>query len=159
MYSERKQEIAKAKLKKARQQLGTQANPTQVQVGGGNVPISPAKATPTPTVPPAVTPPPANVPRKAKVGRPARVAKPKPSPPAVATGPKKTPQPKPPVTRSKAKNQPTPANVAVTDPESNTAAPVDPENNTDELAELPTNSEPETTESEPGEENAKIEEQ
>ena len=35
MYSERKQEIAKAKLKKARQQLGTQANPNQVQVGGG----------------------------------------------------------------------------------------------------------------------------
>ena len=34
MRSERKQEIAKAKLKKARQQLGTQANPNQVQVGG-----------------------------------------------------------------------------------------------------------------------------
>ena len=34
MRSERKQEIAKAKLKKARQQLNVQANPQQVQVGG-----------------------------------------------------------------------------------------------------------------------------
>ena len=34
MRSERKQEITKAKLKKARQQLGMQANPNQVQVGG-----------------------------------------------------------------------------------------------------------------------------
>ena len=65
MCSERKQEIAKAKLKKARQQLGTQANPNQVQVGRGNVPVSPAKVTPTSAVPPAVTPLPANVPRKA----------------------------------------------------------------------------------------------
>ena len=146
MHSERKQEIAEAKLKKDRQQLGMQANPNQVQVGGGNVPISPAKATPTPAVPPAVTPLPANVLRKAQVGRPARVTKPKPPPP-------------PPVTRSKAKNQPTPANVAITDPENDTAAPVDPEYDTDELAELPTDSEPETTESEPGEENAQIEEQ
>ena len=83
------------------------------------------------------------MPRKAQVGRPARVTKPKPPPP----------------TRSKAKNQPTPANVAVTDPENDTTAPVDPEYNTDELAELPTDSEPETTESELGEENAQIEEQ
>ena len=73
MWSERKQEIAKAKLKKARQQLSTQANPSQVQVGGGNAPIPLAKATPTVAVPP-----PANVPRKVQVGRPARVAKPKP---------------------------------------------------------------------------------
>ena len=159
MRSERKQEIAKAKLKKARQQLGTQANPNQVQVGGGNVPVSPTKVTPTPTVPPAVTPLPANVPRKAQVGRPARATKPKPPPLAAATGLKKAPQLKPPVTRSKAKNQPTPANVAVTDPESDTAAPVDPECDTDELAELPTDSEPETTESELGEENTQIEEQ
>ena len=128
-------------------------------MGGGNVPVSPTKVTPTSAVPPAVTPLPANVPRKAQVGRPARVTKPKPLPPAMATGPKKAPQPKPPVTRSKAKNQPTPANVVVTDPESDTAAPVDPEYNTDELAELPTDSESETTESEPGEENAQIEEQ
>ena len=159
MWSERKQEIAKAKLKKARQQLGTQTNPNQVQVGGGNVPISPAKITPTPATPPAVTPPPANVPRKAQVGRPAKVTKPKPPPPAVATGSKKAPQSKPLVMRSKVKNQPTPANVAVTDPENDTTAPVNPEYDTDELAELPTDSEPETTESEPGEENAQIEEQ
>ena len=159
MHSERKQEIAKAKLKKARQQLCMQSNPNLVQVGGGNVPISPAKATPTSAASPAVTPPPANVPRKAQVGRPARVTKPKPLPSATAVGPKKAPQPKPPVTRGKAKNQPSPVNVAVTDPENDTAAPVHPEYDTDELAELPTDSEPETTESEPGEENAQIEEQ
>ena len=159
MCSKRKQEIAKAKLKKARQQLGMQPNPNQVQVGGGNVPVSPAKVTPTPAAPPEVTPLPANVPRKAQVRRPARVTKPKPLPPAVATGLKKVPQPKPPVTRSKEKNQPTPANVAVTDPENDTTARVDPEYDTDELAELPTDSKPETTESEPGEKNAQIEEQ
>ena len=34
MQSERKQEITEAKLKKARQQLSTQANPSQVQVEG-----------------------------------------------------------------------------------------------------------------------------
>ena len=159
MWLERKQEIAKAKLKKARQQLGMQTNRTQVQVGGGNVPIPSAKVTPTPTVPTAVTPPAANVPRKEQVGRPVKVAKPKPPPPAVAAGPKKAPQPKPQVTRSKAKNQPTPANVAVTDPENDTAAPVDPEYDMDELAELPTDSEPETAESKPGKEKAQIEEQ
>ena len=130
-----------------------------MQVGGGNVPISPTKVTSTPAVPPAVTPPPANVPRKAQVGRPAKVTKPKPPPPAVAAGSKKAPQPKPPVMRSKAKNQLTPANVAVTDPKNDTTAPVNPEYDTDELAELPTDSEPETTESELGEENAQIEEQ
>ena len=72
MRSERKQEIAKAKLKKARQQLNTRTNPNQVQGGGTNVPAPPAKVIPTPTVPPAVTPPPANVPRKVQVGRLAR---------------------------------------------------------------------------------------
>ena len=102
---------------------------------------------------------PANVPRKAQVGRPARVTKPKPPPLVVAMGSKKAPQPKPPVTRSKEKNQPTPGNVPVTDPENDTTAPIDPEYDTDELAELPTDSEPETTESEPGDENAQIEEQ
>ena len=131
-----------------------------MQVGGGNVPISPAKATPTSAASPAVTPPPANVPRKAQVGRPARVTKPKPLHIRPRLwGRKKAPQPKPPVTRGKAKNQPSPVNVAVTDTENDTAAPVDPEYDTDELAELPTDSEPETTESEPGEENAQIEEQ
>ena len=84
------------------------------------------------------------MPRNARVGRPSRVTKPKPSPPPVATGLKKAPQPKPLVMRSKAKNQPTPANVAVTDPENDTTAPVDPEYDTDELAELPTDSEPQS---------------
>ena len=36
MRSERRQEIAKAKLKKARQQLNAPANPQQVQAGGGS---------------------------------------------------------------------------------------------------------------------------
>ena len=122
--------------------MGKQTNPTQVQVGGGNVPIPSAKVTPTPTVPPAVTPLPENVPQKVQVGRLARVAKPRPPLLAAVAGPKKAPQPKLPVTRSKAKNQPTPANVAVTDPENDTAAPVDPEYDTDELAEFPTDYEP-----------------
>ena len=74
MRSERKQEIAKAKLKKVRQQLNTPANTNQT--GGGAVPTTPTKPIPSPSGPPAVTPPPANVPRKAQVGRPARVAKP-----------------------------------------------------------------------------------
>ena len=159
MRSERKQEIAKAKLKKARQQLNTQTNPNQVQGGGTNAPVPPTKVTPTPTVPPAVTPLPANVSRKAQVGRSARGAKPKPLPQAAAPGPKKATPPKPPVTRSKTKNQAAPANVAVTDPENDIAAPVNAEYDTDELAELPTDSEPETVESEPGEENALNEEQ
>ena len=63
------------------------------------------------------------------------------------------------MTRSKMKIQPTPTNVAVTDPENDTAALIDAEYDTDELAELPTHSEPEAVESEPGEENAQIEEQ
>ena len=124
-------------MKKTSQQLSTQANPSQVQVGGGvNALIPPAKATPTPAVPPAVTPPLANVPRKAQVGRPAKVAKLKPPPLVVAAGPKKATQPKPLMTRSKMKNQPAPTNVAVTDPENDTAALIDAEYDTDELAEL-----------------------
>ena len=73
MRSERKQEIAKAKLKKARQQLNVQANPQQAQVGGGTPVAAPAQAAATPVGPPATTPPQANVPRKAQVGRPAKV--------------------------------------------------------------------------------------
>ena len=93
MRSERKQEIAKAKLKKARQQLNVQANPQQVQVGGGTPVATPAQVAAAPVGPPAVTPPQANVPRKAQVGRPMRVLKPKPSPAAaaVAAAPKKAP--------------------------------------------------------------------
>ena len=159
MRSERKQEIAKAKLKKARQQLNIQTNPQQVQVGGGAPAATPAQAAAAPVGPPAVTPPQANVPRKAQVGRPARVAKPKPSPStaAVAAAPKKATPPKPPVTRSKTKNQFASTPVAATDLETDTAAPVDAEYDTDELAELPTDSEPEAEESEQGEEDGRLE--
>ena len=159
MRSERKQEIAKAKLKKARQQLNVQASPQQVQVGGGAPVATPAQATVTPTGPPTVTPPQANVPRKVQVGRPARVTKPKPVPPAAvaAAAPKKATPPKPPVTRSKIRNQPAPTSVAATDMETDAPAPVDVDNATDRLAELPTDSESEAVESEPEEENAQLE--
>ena len=159
MQLERKQEIAKAKLKKARQQLNVQVNPKQVQAGGNalqNFPVSPA---PTPATPPAVTPPPANVPRKAQVGRPAGATNPKPPLPAAVAGPKKAASQKPPVTRSRTKNLPAPAGVVAAEPEDNTAAPVDTEYDTDELVELPTDSEPEAVESELGEENVQMEEQ
>ena len=159
MWLERKQEIAKAKLKKARQQLNVQVNPKQVQAGGNvlqNFPVSPA---PTPATPPAATPPPANVPRKAQVGRPAGATKPKPPLPAAVAGPKKAASPKPPVTRSRTKNLPAPAGVVAAEPEDNMAAPVDTEYDTDELVELPTDSEPEAVESELGEENVQMEEQ
>ena len=158
MRSERKQEIAKAKLKKARQQLNAQTSPQQVQAGAGVPTVPPAQITPTPGVPPVVTPLQANVPQKAQVGRPARVAKPKPSAPTTATGPKKATPPKPPVTKSKARNQPAPTTVTANDPEDDATAPVDAEYDMDEVAELPTDSEPEA-ESEPGEENAQLEEQ
>ena len=62
MWSERKQEITKAKLKKARQQLNVQANPQQVQVGGGTPTATPAQAAAAPVGLPAVTPPQANAP-------------------------------------------------------------------------------------------------
>ena len=159
MRSERKQEIAKAKLKKARQQLNVQANPQQVQVGGGATATTPAQAMTAPAGPPAVTPPQANVPRKAQVGRPARIAKPKPMPlaAAAAVAPKKVSPPKPPVTRSKARNQPTTTPVATTDLEADVTALVDAEYDTDELAELPTDSESEAVESEQGEDPAQLE--
>ena len=155
MWSERKQEIVKAKLKKARQQLNVQTNPQQVQVGGGTPVATPTQAAAAPVGPPAVTPPQANVPRKAQVGRPVKVAKPKPSPStaAVAAAPKKATPPKPPVTRNKTRNQPAPTPVAATDLEADTTAPVGAEYDTDELAELPTDSEPEVEESEQGEED------
>ena len=60
-------------------------------------------------------------------------------PPAAAL--KKATPPKPPVTRSKTRNQPAPTPVAATDLETDTAAPVDAEYDTDELAELPMDSE------------------
>ena len=135
MRSERKQEIAKA------------------------IATTPAQVMPTPVGPSAVTPPQANVPQKVQVGRPARIAKPKPVSPAAAAAvaPKKVLPPKPPVTRSKTKNQPTTTPVAATDLEADVTAPVDAEYNTDELAELPTDSESEAMESEQGEDPAQLE--
>ena len=61
------------------------------------------------------------------------------------------------MTRSKTKNQPTPIPVAATDLEADTTAPVDAEYDTDELAELPTDSELEVEESEQGEEDGRLE--
>ena len=61
MRSERKQEIAKAKLKKARQQLNVSQSTTSA--GGGSAPVTtPAQAPVIPTGSPAITPPQANVP-------------------------------------------------------------------------------------------------
>ena len=159
MRSERKQEIAKAKLKKARQQLNVQVNPQQVQAGGNAPVATPAQATVIPAGSPTVTPPQANVRWKAQVGRPARVVKPKPALPAAApaTAPKKVTPPKPPVTRSKTRNQPTPTSVAAADIETVAAAPVEVDNDTDILAELPTDSESEATDSGQEEENTQLE--
>ena len=158
MRSERKQEIMKAKLKKARQQLNVQVNPQQVQAGGNAPVATPAQATVIPAGSPTVTPPQANVPQKAQVGRPARVTKPKPAPPAAvaATAPKKVTPPKPPVTRSKTRNPPAPTSVAAADIEADAAAPVEVDNDTDGLAELPTDSESEATDSGQEEENAQL---
>ena len=88
-----------------------------------------------------------------------RVAKPKlsPSATAAAAAPKKAAPPKHPVTRSKTRNQPAPTPVAATDLETDTTAPVDAKYDTDELAELPTDSELEAAESEQGEENVRLE--
>ena len=61
MQSERRQEVAKAKLKKARQQLNAQAGQPQTPAGG-SVPMTPlAQMVSTPATPPILTPPPANV--------------------------------------------------------------------------------------------------
>ena len=69
---------------------------------------------------------------------------------AAAVAPKKNPPPKPPIARSKIKNQPTPTPVAATDLEADVTASVDAEYDTDELAELPTDSDSEAVESEQG---------
>ena len=66
--SEKKNDITKAKLKKARQQVANQANPPAQ-------PQTPQHQPATPT--PPVTPPQAAAPRKAQVGRPPKQAKPK----------------------------------------------------------------------------------
>ena len=120
---------------------------------------TPAQVTVVPAGSPTVTPPQANVPRKAQVGRPAKVAKPKPAPPAAvaATAPKKVTPPKPPVTRSKTRNQPAHTSVAAADIEADAAAPVEVDNDTDGLAELPTDSESEVTDSGQEEESTQLE--
>ena len=75
-------------------------------------------------------------------------------------GLKKPTPPKPPVTRSQTKNQTATKTVVVTDLEGDAVAPVDAyEYDTDELAELPTDSESELVESELGEEVVQNEEQ
>ena len=61
------------------------------------------------------------------------------------------------MTRNKTKNKPTPTPIAATDLETDIAVPVDAEYDTDKLAELPTDSEPELVESEQGEENSRLE--
>ena len=87
------------------------------------------------------------------------MAKPRAPPQATVAGPKKTVPPKPPVTRSQTKNQAASKTVAVTDPEDDTIAPVDAEYDTDELVELPTDSESELVEMEPGDESVQNDEQ
>ena len=93
------------------------------------------------------------------MGRPARVVKPKPTLPAAvaAMAPKKVTPPKPPVTRSKTRNQLAPTSVAAADIEADAAAPVEVDNDTDGLAELPTDSESEVTDSGQEEENTQLE--
>ena len=73
------------------------------------------------------------------------------------TVPKKATPPKPPVTRSKTRNQTAPTPVETTDLQTDTTATVDAEYDTDELTELPTDSELEAVESEQGEENVQLE--
>ena len=93
------------------------------------------------------------------MGRPARVAKPRPAPPAVvaATAPKKVTSLKPPVTRSKTRNLPVTTSVTAADADTDTAAPVEVDNDTDGLAELPTDSESEVTDSEQGKKILRLE--
>ena len=78
---------------------------------------------------------------------------------ATVAGPNKPAPPKLLATRGQTKNQAASKAVEVTDPEGNTPAPIDAEYDTDELAELPTDSESELVESEPGEEVVQNEEQ
>ena len=130
-----------------------------MQAGKSASVTAPAQATAISAGSPAVTLPQANVPRKAKVGRPARVAKPKPTPPAVvaAMAPKKVTLLKPPVTRSKTRNPPVSTSVAAADADADAAAPVEVDNDTVGLAQLPTDSESEATDSGQEEESTQLE--
>ena len=71
--------------------------------------------------------------------------------------PKKVTPPKPPVTRSKTRNLPVTTSVAAADADADTAAPVEVDNDTDGLAELPTDSESEVSDSKQGEESTQLE--
>ena len=128
--SEKRNDITKAKLKKARQQAANPADPAAQPQAPQNQPAAPAQP---------VTPPQAAAPRKAQVGRPPRQVKPKAAPAAPAGA-----QPvkgKPKVAKAKAKNQPVQAGinpVSVTEEEN---APEEEEYDTDALADLPTDSE------------------
>ena len=160
MRSERKQEIAKAKLKKARQQLNVQANPQQVQAGGVLqwLPLPKQQSYPQDLLLSHHLR--LMYREKRKWG--GRLGLLSPSPhrqpaAAAATAPKKVTPPKPPVTRSKTRNQPAPTSVAAADIEADAAAPVEVDNDTDGLAELPTDSESEAADSEQEEENTQLE--
>ena len=71
--------------------------------------------------------------------------------------PRKSHHLNPPVTRSKTRNPPAPTPVAATDLEADVTAPIDAECDTDELAELPTDSDSEAVESEQGEDSTQLE--
>ena len=137
MCSERRQEIAKAKLKKARLQLNTPGTVNQNQ-GGGNQQPKPTNP-PVPASPPVGTPPQANVPRKAQVGPPVRAARAKVPPAAPVAGPKKVAPSKQLVAKTKAKNVPAAPGVATAEVEDDQASPTDIEYDTDGL-ELPMDS-------------------
>ena len=133
--SEKKNDITKAKLKKARQQAANPANPSTQPQAPQNQPAAPA---------PPVTPPQAAAPRKAQVGRPPKQAKPKASPAAPAGA-----QPvkgKPKAGKAKAKNQPVQAGINPVSTTEEESAPQEEEYDTDALADLPTDSEIESDE-------------
>ena len=92
--SEKKNDITKAKLKKARQQTPNQANPPAQPQTPQHQPAAPASP---------ATPPQAAAPRKAQVGRPPKQAKPK-APQAAPAGAQPV-KGKPKAVKAKAKNQ------------------------------------------------------
>ena len=151
---EKKNDITKANLKKAYQQVCNQTGPSAQPVA------PPAQAVPAPRAP---TPPPANVPRKAQVGQPPRQPKPKTAPAAALV--QKTPpaaklrQPKPRATRARAKNKPVPGGVTPVNPEEDEAAPPEDEYDTNHLANLPTDSEAGTDGDNSGGEGSALDEQ
>ena len=133
--SEKRNDITKAKLKKARQQGANQPN----------TPAQPPPAQPQPAASPQpATPPQLAAPRKAQVGRPPKQVKAK-APPAAAQGAQPT-KGKPRVAKPKPKNQPVQAGISPVDPPEEEVVPPEEEYDTDELANLPTDSETEPDE-------------